>query len=236
MKIANLIYGILTICLFKPLVFNAQSAIDDLITMNKKISSLTAYDISVDVKVFKNNSVTPTFSSKGRTIKSGNNFFLNMLNKKTIINEDLMLVVDEQQKALMYAVVTKEQLKALEYTNVINIDSLIKSSKSIIKYLINNSTEKKIEIYSKDEDIEQIIISLNPKSLVIKSIEYLYSKESVKLSGNSKVIIQYTDFLLETKNPELLSQKKYIIKKSNQIVATKLYQTYKLINTGTSSW
>jgi hypothetical protein len=236
MKIALLTYLLIVVCLFKPFHFKGQSAISDLITMNKKISSLTAYDISVDVKVFKDNSTSPTLSSKGRTIKSGHNFYLNMLNKKTIINEDLMLVVDDKNKSLMYAVITKEQLKAMDYTKVMNIDSLIKSSKSVIKYVLNNSTEKRIEIYSKDEDIEYVIISLNPKSYILKAVEYKYSKESVKLNGNSKVTIQYTQFLLETKNPELLFQNKYITIKSNQIVATKQYQSYKLINTGIASW
>ena len=236
MKIALLTYLLIVVCLFKPFHFKGQSAISDLITMNKKISSLTAYDISVDVKVFKDNSTSPTLSSKGRTIKSGHNFYLNMLNKKTIINEDLMLVVDDKNKSLMYTVITKEQLKTMDYTKVMNIDSLIKSSKSVIKYVLNNSTEKRIEIYSKDEDIEYVIISLNPKSYILKAVEYKYSKESVKLNGNSKVTIQYTQFLLETKNPELLFQNKYITIKSNQIVATKQYQSYKLINTGIASW
>lgn len=236
MKIAFLTYLLIVVCLFKPFHFYGQTAISDLITMNKKISSLTAYDISVDVKVFNDNSTSPTLSSKGRTIKSGHNFYLSMLNKKTIINDDIMLVVDDQNKSLMYTVISKEQLNAMEYTKVMNIDSLIKSSKSVIKYVVNNSTEKKIEIYSKDEDIEYVIISLNPKSYILKAVEYKYSKESVKLSGNSKVMIQYTQFLLETKNPELLFQNKYISKKSNHIVATKQFQSYKLLNTGTASW
>jgi hypothetical protein len=236
MKIAFLTYLLIVVCLFKPFHFYGQTAISDLITMNKKISSLTAYDISVDVKVFNDNSISPTLSSKGRTIKSGHNFYLSMLNKKTIINDDIMLVVDDQNKSLMYTVISKEQLNAMEYTKVMNIDSLIKSSKSVIKYVVNNSTEKKIEIYSKDDDIEYVIISLNPKSYILKAVEYKYSKESVKLSGNSKVMIQYTQFLLETKNPELLFQNKYIAKKSNHIVATKQFQSYKLLNTGTASW
>lgn len=214
-----------------PLFVSSQTPVEDLSALSKKLGTLQSYDVTIDVKIFKNKGASPAFSSTGRTIKNGTSYYLNMLNKKTIIDEDLMLVVDEKQKLLLYTAVTKEQVKLMSENKIFNVDSLIKSSKSSFKYVMNTKEEKKIEILSKDEDIEKVLISINPKTSLMNSITYEYSAQGIKNTGNSKVVISYTGFLLQPKNPELFNQSKYVKKNGKQIVATGLYKNYKLINT-----
>lgn len=221
------------ISFFGTLIFNAQTPSDDLILMNKKLTSLNTYDITMLVKVFqKNNVSTPAFETIGRTIKYENSFYLNILDRKTIVNGDLMLVIDDRQKMLLYNTITKEQMQKMSFQNTINIDSIIKSNKAVIKYVENSPSVRIIEVVILDNEISKIQISLNPKDYLINSIVYYYSSLGVKNTGNSKVAIYYSKFFQSSKNTELLELSKYVIRTNKKITATTAYKNYKLINAG----
>src|ERR1700752_1423957 len=105
-----------------------QTAKEDLIALGKKMNSLTSYQMNVEVKVYKNDfDLKPSFVSKGRTARQETNFYVSMLNRSTIVNENLLLIVDNQQKLIMHSPIDKGQLKEMINSQIINIDSIIKN-------------------------------------------------------------------------------------------------------------
>ncbi len=207
-----------------------QTASDDLIAMGKKFSNIPSYDITVDIKVYKDSPKQEiTFSSKGRTAKLNDKFYLNILNRKTIVNNQLMLLVDDKQKMLMYTKINKEQMAVISSPQNINVDSLVKSQKTKTRYLVNTPSEKKIEILPNDGSIKSISMSFNPKTLALKEIIYLYTEEVQKNTGNAKVIVTYSNFSGECKSPELFDQSSYIKIKKDKIEAREAYKNYKLV-------
>jgi len=207
----------------------SQTAKDDLTAMSKVFAKLTAFDMNVDIKVYKNEKdASPSFTSKGRTAKSDGKFYLSMLNKKTILNNKLLLVIDDQQKLLMYSRLSDDQIKLLTANQTINIDSIISSNPAEISYVVNNANEKKIIVKSNTETIKSIVISMDPKTYVLTEIVYSYATEDTKV--NSKVIVRYSNFAFEAKDTQLFSQSKYI-KSGKKITATPAYKNYRIINT-----
>lgn len=228
-------YYILVLCalFLSPGIAFSQRAIDDLVLMSKKYNAITAYQIDISVKVYKNNSdVKPEFVSVGKNLKSGSKMYLSMLNRKTIVNNELMLVVDDQQKLLMYSGISSDQIAALSKTQLFNIDSLVKKQGLVANYLDPVAGNKRIEIVTKGEDIERTVICYDGKTYALKEVAYYYGTEGKKNFGNSKVIISYPVFSFEVKNPELFNQSKYIIKKGKRVEAVGNYKGYKLISAG----
>lgn len=218
-------------CVLLASVSNCQTITDDLIEMNKRFNNLKAFDTSVDIKVFKKESdKIPTFHSVGRSAKSDNRFFLNVLNRKTIVNNNLMLVIDDQQKLLMYSKITKEQMEIITNPQQLNFDSIIRSQKWNAKYLINNDDEKRVQLQNSEGDIKAITMAFNAKTFVLKEITYIYSNEIKQKSGNAKVVVTYLNFALDCKHPELFDQSKYVVKKGDKYIAKEAYKKYKLIN------
>ncbi|MBA4241930.1 MAG: hypothetical protein C0448_14485 [Sphingobacteriaceae bacterium] len=207
-----------------------QTVTDDLIAMGKKFNGLKAYDMTVDMKVYSYGpNPKVTFSSTGRTIKSGDKFYMNVMNRKTIINNNIMLLVDGKQKLMMYRLITDEEMKKISAPQNINIDSLVKSQKTVAKYLVNNDVVKKVQIETGNDDIKTIIMSFHPTTYVINEIVYLYSEDVQKGTGNSKVIITYSNFSMECKSNELFNQSRYIKIDGKKVTAQEAYKKFKLI-------
>lgn len=210
----------------------AQSATADIIAMYKKFNSLPQYDLTVDIKVYKDSPKQEvSFSSTGRTAKMNNKFYLNILDHKTIVNNNLMLLIDNKQKYLMYNKITDEQMKVISSPQNLNIDSLVKSQNTQTRYLVNTSEEKKIEMLPpKGGDIKMISMSFNPKTFALKQIIYLYSDETKNLSGNSKVIVTYSNFSSVCKESSLFDQSPFVKIKNDKIEATKEYKHFKIFS------
>jgi hypothetical protein len=208
----------------------SQNPKDDLIAMSKKFSGLKSFDMTVEVKTYKNEfDQSPSFTTKGRTVKSNDKFYLNMLNRVTILNNKIMLVVDEKQKMILYNKISAEQIKALNANQVINIDSLVASNPTEVSYILNSPNEKKISIKSKDENIKSIVVTFNPATYILKEILYLYTNDGKKNTGNSKVVITYSNFLTENISESNFNQSKYIVL-GKKIATRKAYKNYRLIN------
>jgi hypothetical protein len=209
---------------------NGQTITEDLVAMGKKFNGLKSYDMTVVVKIYSqepNSKVT--FNSTGRTAKLGDKFYLNMLGRKTIINNKIMLLVDDKQKLLLYNNITDDELKAINNPQNLNIDSIVKSQKTVAKYLVNNNTEKKIQIETGNDEIKTIIMSFNTITFAINEIVYFYSESVKKGTGNSKVVITYSNFSVVCKSPELFDQSKYIHINGETVTAQGTYKNYKLI-------
>lgn len=218
------------LCLLVHFYGFSQTPKDDLIAMSKKFSALKSFDMTVEVKTYKNEfDQTPSFTTKGRTAKSNDKFYLNMLNRVTILNNKTMLVIDEKQKMLLYNKISAEQIKALNANQVINIDSLVASNPTEVAYILNSASEKKISIKSKDENIKSIVVTFNPTTYILKEILYMYTNDGKKNTGNSKVVITYSNFSTTNIPESIFNQSKYIVL-GKKITTSKLYKNYRLIN------
>lgn len=218
------------LCCFVHFFGFSQNPKDDLIAMSKKFSGLKSFDMTVEVKTYKNEfDQSPSFTTKGRTVKSNDKFYLNVLNRVTILNNKIMIVVDEKQKMILYNKISDEQIKALTKNQTINIDSIVASNPTEVSYILNSANEKKISIKSKDENIKSIVVTFNATTYILKEILYMYTNDGKKNTGNSKVVITYSNFLTENISDSNFNQSRYIVL-GKKITATKLYKNYKLIN------
>lgn len=208
---------------------------EDILKMNEAFNRLASFSMNVEVKIFSNGTdVKPAQSFKGEARKSGNCFYSSMLGKTSLVNAEHALLIDVQQKLIVYDEVREENQKdkaALFKSGLMMVDTALTKLYKL-KYLVNNENIRRIEISRpKDKIYRKIELELDAKTSLIRSITYYYIKSEENGSPYDRISISYTGLQADAKiAPETFSEKKYVSVKNTKVTATAAYKTYKIVD------
>ncbi|MBS1635846.1 MAG: hypothetical protein JST26_07965 [Bacteroidetes bacterium] len=210
----------------------AQTPQDDMIRMNKKIILATAYDVELEMKIYKDeHDAKPLYSYNGHTCRDGNKYFVSMMDRITLISENTVLLVDKRQHMILYRPMDKNNAGTPSMLSGLNVDSLVKSVYQNVVYVSNTSDLKVIEIRNPGGDFKSIRFSIDAKTDMLKELVYVYSDEVKKNTQNARAVISFKSIKLgAVKDPVVFSDKQYISRKGKKVNPIGLYKAYKLVD------
>ena len=111
-----------------------------------------------------------------------------------------------------------------------SIDSAI-YSQATATYLVNTSTEKKIQLILKSGEYSKIEVTINPiKNSLTQIVFYRSSKNASEISAE-KIVVNYTEVKINNDIPSsLFSEKKFVKKNGDKLELTSAYKNYRLID------
>lgn len=164
--------------------------------------------------------------SKGGMLKSGDNYYSNLMGVKMIVNKSKgTVIIDDQFNEVTYFPVNKKTQTKLPSQLP---DSLFDGC----VYVGNVGSLKKYKYISKDKEaaipVSNFYVDNNN---YLKKIEYFYNNDTEKVSYNAyKVEVIYKNFTTENISAKYFDLNKIIAISKNKVYLTKEYSAYTLIN------
>lgn len=213
-------------------ILYGQTAQETMVAVNKTMNSAGSYEMNVDVFVYRKTTDTaPYFKYTGKTARQGNNYYINMMEKVTLMNSECALMIDKRQKLIVYKSIDKKTANSRpEALMQLNIDSVIRSNSKALTLLSTTPGQQVIFLSTPGEAIRSITITVDTKLHVMKEIDYVYM-DYADNNTTSKAVIRYTQIRLnEPVNSSLFDDKKFISVKGSKIIPAEAYKKFKVIN------
>jgi len=225
-----------TVLVLFALSARAQTPKDDLVKLNKAYLGATSYSMHIDMRLYMQEQDTrPMMSYSGTTMRNESGYKAEMMGRITLVNADCALLLDSRQHLILYRALSKEKAKtpAADPLTQLNIDSLIGAQSSMLSYLVNTATEKRIQIVDAESSYKRIEISLDPESSTLRQIVYVFRDRDVKQGKAARVVIDYRQVSLNKPlDRALFSEATYIRKRSGNLVPADAYRQYRIIDEG----
>jgi hypothetical protein len=217
------------------LSLSAQDWVADMKKMNKVYSEAHSFSMNISVKVYeKVNSVAPMMTYAGNMAKSELGYCSELMGKTTLVNDRVSLLIDKNQRLILYKKVTDKNKQSLKPPPIpMSVDSAMYANAKV-KYLINNATEKKIQIISKGTAYSKVEISINTADNTMKQIIFYTENNNGDDSSTEKVVVDYTNVKINTTiSSAVFAEQKFIVVTGKKATTTKAYSGYQLIDENT---
>lgn len=212
--------------LFIALSLFTQNA--DLNKMSNTYLKAKSYKMNIEMVMVKNyNKVPTTETYKGYVVRSGNNFYSELMGVINLYNSSLHIIVDQTSK-------TVKCLPPLTQMSMASINEFFSAGDSLyyknytIKQVQSVAGFKTVELVPKAKStFKNMRIKMAIPSNTLTSVEYSYEDNAPWC----KILINYTYVRLniQVKN-DVFSENKFIKRVRNKMVLTDKYKKYQMIN------
>ena len=188
------IYIIIAASFLKPVYAQNMSGVEVLKDISSKLNKVKDYSYDVNIQVYSvTNMTTPSNTSNCITFKHNDNYYVNAMNKTTIITDKYSILIDEKQRLIMYRGFESkpEDFKSKQELSMVNVDSLLKKSNIKIVVIKNDPDFYVLKMSNVGDGVSDLNMTYDKKLNILKRLEYYYDKETQKENGNLKVIINY---------------------------------------------
>jgi hypothetical protein len=199
----------------------------------KKVSQayLTMENLSMDVVVKSYKSKedkTGTLMGEGSIKKSGKNYYSKFLKTEMLINSKATLVIDNDQKSIVYFEPDNMVIKNNE--QIPDVDSILAATDSVF-YKGVEGAFKHFCFYDYQNPIKQTDLYVDKTSSLLKRIVYFYKENTKEENYDAyKVVIEYENIQQEKIPESFFSEKKYIVLEKDYLKAAPAYKAYKVIH------
>lgn len=206
----------------------------DIRELNKTYLEAKSFSMDIIVETYENASdIKPVASYAGQVAKKEESYFTSMIGKITILNRHCILVVDNRQKIIVYKQNNNKNSQPSNFFTITNLDSaLFLMTKDVdVKYLVNSTTEKCIQVTDKAMGGSKMEIWITPLKNTLNKIIYYTENTEGNTKVMKKVVVKYNNMKVNNSIPdEVFSEKKYIKKNISGISLTSDFSKYELVN------
>lgn len=208
----------------------AQTPQADITAMNKVFAAATSYDVSLDMKVYLDKAdAKPWYACTGQACHSGQDYFVSMMDRITLVTARCVLVVDKRQHLILYRAIDKATPPPVSPAGM-NLDSLVAAQYQQVAYVAGTAGQKVIEIKTPGEEIETIRVTIDPKTNLLKQMAYAYAPDK-ETGKRAKAVITYNSVRLNGRvSPGLFDESAYVSRQGKKVSPAGIYKSYKLIN------
>jgi len=214
----------------------AQTPKDDLVKMNTLYRDAKSFSMDLSMSLYvKEKDLTPQVTYKGKSMRDQTTYKTEMMNRISLVNERCALMIDAQQRLILYKERDQKKDKEMVPTGMdnLNLDSLIGRQSASMSYLVNSATEKRILISNPENVYKRIEISLDPATYTIRQIVYVFADAQSKVSQTSRIVIDYRNVTMNKPlDKSLFSEATYVRHKGGKPVPAEAYKNYQLIDEG----
>lgn len=194
--------------------------------------------MDLTIEIFeKSTNKEPIMKYSGKMAKSNANYYSELMGKVTLINSNVNLVIDNNQKLILFKRVNKDNNTINKNSNSVpySIDSTLLANSSG-KYLVNNEKVKIIQVVNKNSAYSKIEISIDPITYTMKQIIFYFKKYAGNETATEKVVINYKNIKMDVDIPNSsFSEQKFIHFSKKGVFVTNEYKGYKLIDQNSSA-
>lgn len=210
---------------------SAQTPQADLRKMTAMYRSAKSYSMDITARFYSTEPGTAVQSHTGKACKSGSNYFSQMLNRTTIYNSRCRMLVDEEQKLILFNKPNKKEVNSIEPEEQLFMDSVFYATAKV-RYISQDAVRKKIEVKTKSGEFDRMELVINAQTYALEQVVYYYAQNTANgVAGYSKTEISYTNIGINKPIPDsLFSEKKYIDRIKNKLTGVGRYATYKVVD------
>lgn len=202
----------------------------DLEEMRMSYHASEKFACDITIKIFQGKSKNPVTVQKGKIRKKDKDFYSEMEGLKMLITKELMVVVNERQKDVMY-----RELKEQEYQTYLtkqmtyNLDSLSLSYDSIF-FGGEKDGLKHYTVYTAKGIISKIDFYLNKSDKTLAKVIYDYNKKIYKEGFRTEILFNKPNN--EGQDDNIFSVSKFIVRSTKGYQLQQAYNNYHLIQAG----
>lgn len=228
MNIHTLNHKLIALLVFlMPAAVTGQNFKKDYAPVQEAYNKLDKFYCEIKINMYEEEGdKTPSSVMHSTIKKNGEDFCYSIGKTKMLMNDNCILYIDEDSKAMTYSARDKKnEIKIPGQDPSAMIDSIIKKSDSVVYAGIKDNCKRYI-IYSAKAIISKTEITIDQANYMIPLITYHY--DTKKGSDVSKVMIEYVKMNL---SPDFLntdfSEKKYAVYANKKLKPLAPYSTYK---------
>ncbi len=228
-------------CVGSMLLFALQVVADereDIKAMNKAYRDTKNYSMEVEMQLF-NEQGKMLKTTKGFIRKMEMNYATSILGKQTVYNTSGRIIIDEQEKIMIYADPLSPEYFAQMNNERLLSDSLLFSPEATYTYIRKDALHTSIQITEKEKgEYDKIEITLNSKTHFLEEVVYYYNQsiedegEVIKNdSGISKIIVRYNSIKINAKiDGSVFSEKMYLENKAGKLTGVGKYSSFTVVD------
>lgn len=215
--------------LLLPSLALAQLEKELLLKMNETYFEAKSFSMNATVNVYeKRLGPNPSASYSGSMYKSGGMYYSELMGKITLVNSSCALIVDEEQKLMVYG----KPWKMSNVSSKANIPAMLDSvlfANATLKMKAKDGRRSIIEIRPKNSEYEKIEVTIGTAENTLQEVVYFFpANEDIPYQ---KITITYTDTKINSKIPSsVFSEGRFITKKSNKIQPAGKWASFRLVD------
>jgi hypothetical protein len=179
----------------------------------------------------KSDDIQPLTRFTGEMRRRSDAYYSSVMGQTTLINTNCQVIVDEARKVIYYDGRNNSQkkFKVPESDLGALLDSSL-SAKNKMSLLTQSAERNSIElIIESGIPASRTIIHYHPTTLIIQEIVYYYDQKDKDAMG--KAVITYSNVQLGPEpDAALFSEKQFIARKNNQLIAATKWNGYQVID------
>lgn len=210
---------------------HAQNEKETLRAMYSNYNTMESLQMNVSVQLFRlSNDNAPMQQSQGKVFKDGFNYYSEMMGRTTLINKRCAVIIDNNNKVLLYSEPEGKASKEKESTEVLPDSVLFGTGK--LKTVSNKNNLHCIEIVNdKDAQYRKIEMTINTLTKTLERIDYYFKPSEGRNPVFEKMTIIYSGIVINGKvSEDIFSEKKYISVSRDKITGLGKYAAYEIID------
>lgn len=209
----------------------SQTPQADLQRMTKVYRDAKSFSMDITARFYSKSADAENTVQTGKACRSEDSFFSQLMGRTTIYNNRCRLLVDEQQRLILFNKPYKKEDASVSPEEQLFMDSAFYATAKL-KYISQDAQHKKIEIKTGTNTFERMEVTINAKTFVLEQVIYYYAEKSENgVAGYTRSEITYTNVLVNKPIAEtVFSEKKYIARVKNTLAGVGIYAAYKVID------
>jgi hypothetical protein len=195
-------------------------------------AGLNSLQMNVSMQLYtKAADVKPMQESTGKVCKEGINYYSEMMGRKTVINKNACVLVDNINKVIVYSEPDVKTRNEKNKMHEVLPDSVL-FGQGVLRTISNANGEHCIEIkYANDPQYDRIEMTINTTDHTLRKIVYFLKPYLGKAPVFEKMVVTYSAIQLNTDIPgSIFSIDGIITVSRNQAVAQGQYGGYQVID------
>ena len=213
---------------------NAQSVKEDMIRLNEHYTADASYSMNIQVSLYPGkDDVEPDYQYSGHVKKSGSNFYSELMDRITLINERCILSIDQSKKMIVYQENNRKNNTLAQQFSSNEIGAVLDSTFLGTNEVTLQKQEGHKKFYliipkDKNSEYDKMEMVINTNNYTIEKYTYYFRPEAH--AQYRKIVILYSQVEVGKKpDPEVFSENQFVRKEGNRMNPAPSYNGYEII-------
>lgn len=186
------------------------------------------YQMDVEVAMYDESGSLSYPKQENKTIKSGNNFYIQTLELTTVQTTDFQLLINHSNKEM--SLVTLSEVQKKEYETMFKQTAIpdFSEMKGEIKSIENKGNET-VVVFKENPQYKKTVYTFNSNSKLLEQLDYY--AEGSKYGQPAHIQIVYrTNYFNDNIDSTVFNLENYVVNDGNELIPSSNFKTYSLIN------
>lgn len=209
----------------------AQDAKAEIRAMHEAYGKASSYSMQIETRIYRGLAdATPFQTFKGKALKSGVNYYSEMLGRTTLVNSKCCLLIDNSQKVLIYSEQEQKKEAAKAQFEVLPDSVLFEDSE--VKTVSKTAQAHVIELLCKmHPTYEKVELTIDPRSHAMTRVRYFYRTVNGRQPVYALVDIVYSQVQLNVQlAASLFSEKQFVTVTKTTVQPVAAFSAFQVVD------